>query len=40
MSFVEEKVLHLVVVVVLKILLVPLQVEDHLEVSQGDVVVH
>ena len=29
-----------VVVVVLKILLVLLQVEDHLEVAQGDVVVH
>ena len=40
MSFVEEKVLHLVVVVVLKILQGQLPVEDHLEVVLGDVVVH
>jgi len=40
LSFVEEKVLHLVVVVVLKILQGQLQVVDHLEVVLGDVVVH
>jgi hypothetical protein len=40
LSFVEEKVLHLVVVVVLKILQGQLQVEDHLEVVLGDEVVH